>query len=70
MAEGKHLGAEWGVAAGADQNEVDDQQEELVDEAEKHARGTRFASATIRATRLAGQAGGLPHAGLGSVQSN
>ena len=48
MAEGKHLGAELGVGTGADQHEVDDEEDELVGEAEKHARGTRPAAATIR----------------------
>ncbi len=48
MAEGKHLCAELGVGAGADQDEVDHEEDELVGEAEKHARGTRPAATTIR----------------------
>lgn len=42
------LGAELGVEAGADQDEVDHEEDELVSEAEKHAPGTRPAAATIR----------------------
>ena len=41
MAESKHLGAELGVGAGVDQDEVDHEDDELVGEAEKHACGTR-----------------------------
>ena len=41
MAEGKDLGAELGVGAGADQHKVDDEEDELVGEAEKHDGGTR-----------------------------
>ena len=48
LAEGKHLGAELGVGAAAEQHEVDDKEDELVGEAEKHAGGTRPAGATIR----------------------
>jgi len=40
MAESKQLCAELGVRAGADQDEVDHEEDELVGEAEKHARGT------------------------------
>ena len=47
MAEGKHLGAESGVGAGADQHEVDDEEDQLVGEAEKHGGGTRPAAPTI-----------------------
>jgi len=47
MTESKHLSAELGVGAGADQDQVDDQAAELVGEAEKHPRGTRPAAATI-----------------------
>ena len=64
MAEGKHLGAELGVGAGADQGEVDDEEDELVGEAEKHAPGTRPAAATIRG-RLTCPARCLPQASLG-----
>ena len=39
MAESKHLGAELGVGAGAYQDEVDHEEDELVGKAEKHARG-------------------------------
>ena len=49
MTEGKDLGAELGVGAGADEHEVEDEADEVVGEAEKHARGTRPAAATIRA---------------------
>jgi hypothetical protein len=48
MAEGKHLGAELGVGAGADQDEIDHEEDELVGEAEKHAGGTRPYASTIR----------------------
>jgi hypothetical protein len=48
MAEGKHLGAELGVGAGADQHKVNDEEDELVGEAEKHDGGTRPAAATTR----------------------
>jgi hypothetical protein len=47
MAESKHLGAELGVGAGADQDEVDHEEDKLVGKAEKHARGTRPAAMTI-----------------------
>ena len=40
MAEGKHLGAELGVGASADEHEVSDEADELVREAEKHADGS------------------------------
>src|SRR5262249_27074464 len=36
MAEGKHLGAELGAGAGADQPEVEDEEDEPVGEADKH----------------------------------
>ena len=48
MAEGKHLGAELGVGAAAEQHEVDDEEDELVGEPEEVAGGTRPAAATIR----------------------
>ena len=57
MAESKHLCSELGVGAGADQHEVDDEEDELVGEAEKHACGTRPASVCQRsAGRPTGQA--------------
>ena len=37
MAESKHLCAELGEGAGADQDEVDHEEDQLVDKAEKHA---------------------------------
>ncbi len=70
MAEGKHLGAELGVGAGADQYEVDDEENELVGEAEKRARGTRPAAATIRGRGPLAQLRGLPQAALVGAQSN
>ena len=50
MAECKHLGAESGVGAGADQDEIDYEEDEPVDKAEQHARGTRPAM-TVRGAR-------------------
>ena len=40
MPEGKHLGAELGVGAGADEHEIDDEAHELVGEAEKRGDGS------------------------------
>ena len=40
MPEGKHLGAELGVGAGADEHEIGDEAHELVGEAEKHGDGS------------------------------
>ena len=70
MAEGKHLGAELGVGAGADQDQVDHEEDELVGEAEKHARGTRPAATTIRGRRPLAQLRGLPRAAFGGAQWN
>jgi hypothetical protein len=39
---------ELSVRAGADEHQVEDEADELVGETEKHARGTRPVSATIR----------------------
>ena len=49
MPEGKHLGAELGVGAGADEHEVGDEAHELVGEAEKHGHGSCPITPTIRA---------------------
>ena len=70
MAEGKHLGAELGVGAGADQDEVDDEEDQLVGEAEKHARGKRPAATTIRGRRPLAQLRGLPRAAFRGAQWN
>jgi len=51
MAKGKHLGAELGVGAGADQDEVDHEENALVGEAEKHAGGTHPTASPIRGQR-------------------
>jgi len=40
MPEGKHLGAELGVGAGADEDEIGDEAHELVGEAEKYGDGS------------------------------
>lgn len=47
QAEGDHLRAELGIGAGADQHEIDYEEDELVGEAKKRARGTRQAAAAI-----------------------
>ena len=71
MAESKHLGVELGVGAGADQDEVDHEEDELVGEAEKHARGTRPTATTIRGKwPHRPQRRGIPRAGFEGVQSN
>ncbi len=49
MPEGKHLGAELGVGAGADEHEIGDEAHELVDEAEKHGDGSCPITPTIGA---------------------
>src|SRR5262249_21107814 len=50
MAEGKHLGADLGVGAGADEHEVGDEAHELVGEAEQHGHGSCPITPTIRAS--------------------
>ena len=70
MAEGKHLGAELGIGAGADQHEIDDEEDELVGEAEKHACGTLPTAATIRGHGPLAQLRGLLRAGLGGALPN
>src|SRR5262252_6644980 len=49
MPEGKHLGAELGVGAGADEHEIGDEAYELVGEAKKHGDGSCPITPTIRA---------------------
>ena len=48
MAEGKHLGAELGIGAGADEHEVTNEADELVGEAEKHVGGSCPIAPTVR----------------------
>ena len=64
MAEGEHLAAEFAVGAGTDQDEINGEEHELVDEAEKHARGTRPAAVKIRDRGVLTQLRGLRQAGL------
>ena len=49
MPKGKHLGAELGVGAGADEHEIGDEAHELVGEAEKHGDGSCPITPAIRA---------------------
>ena len=48
MAEGKHLGAELRIGAGADEDEVGNEADERIGEAEKHAGGSCPIAPTIR----------------------
>lgn len=61
-AEDQNLGTELGVGAGPDQDEVDDEEEQLVDDAEKHAVGACPTASTIRGHRPADPHRGLPRA--------
>ena len=48
MAERQHLGAEQGVGAGADDNQIGEVADELVREAEKHGHRSCPITPTIR----------------------
>ena len=48
MAEREHLGAELGVGAGADENQIAEETDELVREAEKHGDRSSPITPTIR----------------------
>ena len=70
MAQRKHLGAELGVGAGADEDQVGEEASELVREPEKHGRESCPIYPTIPGQdRLPGLAG-LPAVGSRGANSN
>src|SRR5262249_17045489 len=69
MPESEHLGTKFGMGAGTDQDEIDREEYELVNEAEKHARGTRPAAAKIRDRGLLAQLRGIRQPSLRGAPS-